>query len=60
MISIVLLHVCKIAPINLVIVNVLQLFENKFCYLFYYHCIFICTVCKFLCNLGLNSCVYSL
>jgi hypothetical protein len=35
MISIALLHVCKIAPINLVIVNVLQLFEiyifNLFC-----------------------------
>ncbi len=34
MILIALLHVSKIAPIHLVIVNVLQLFENNFCCLF--------------------------
>jgi hypothetical protein len=60
MISIALLHVCKIAPINLVIVNVLQLFEKQIVIFFYYCCILTCMACKLLCNLGLNSCVYSL
>jgi hypothetical protein len=59
MISIVLVNVYKIAPINSIIVNVLQLFENKFCYFFYDCRIFICMACKLLCNLGLNSCAYS-
>jgi hypothetical protein len=60
MISIALVHVCKIAPINLVIVSVLQLFESKFSYLFYYRHIFMCMACKLFCNLGVTLCVYSL
>ncbi len=60
MISIALVHVYKIAPINSINVNVLQFFEGKFCYFFYYCRIFICMVYKLLHNLGLNSCAYSL